>query len=150
MEANKRYYFTDPLKAAWMSREFGVTLMVKAPYTREWDTVDEIDLELINDVRYFVFFQNDWFDKWEHCFLNGERQYQLVDERMYIHPASLSIFEPMEGDVGESEDGQLVKFRNGEWVQVDGHDLAQYHPPVGKISIIRRNRKSFEAPEEQA
>lgn len=121
MEAKKLYY-TDPLKAAWMAREFGVVFISSC-------TDDTLD--------------------WENDFCEVSPQGWNCS-KLYIHPDSLSIFEPMEGDVGESEDGQLVEFRKGEWVQIDGHDLAQYHPPVGKISIIRRDKKSFEAPEEQA
>lgn len=129
MEATKHYYYIDPLKAAWMAREFGVEFF------------------------------------WELSRMDGLK---LID-RYVVHPDSLHIFEPMEGDVvfmTALGGGFGVGLYN---VCLDGEDIYDNHICISNIKskdsvmesgdmwgslflgeIVQRNNKAFFMPETEA
>lgn len=128
-----KLYYTDPLKAAWMSREFGVDLRTNGCRTA---------LPL-------------WiFGRWI------ENKWDKVAE---IHPDSLSIFKPMEGDVYEvdvTEDVPVYheRARFGDAPMYYKSRSSPYHQfqiyknnPNGVFKrIVERNGKAFFMPEVEA
>lgn len=72
-----KLYYTDPLQAAWMAREFGVKF------------------ENEDDAAMFVIEGGD-----EYATLS-QMQQTITSKKYYIHPDSYHIFEPQEGDVVE-------------------------------------------------
>lgn len=94
----KRYYYTDPLAAAWMAKHFGMKL--HSIHTDE----QMADYDIPETDRNF-----DWFDS---CIVDGfERDVEMVSDAIeyiekasdciYIHPDSLHLLEPQEGDAVE-------------------------------------------------
>lgn len=71
----KRYYYTDPLAAAWMSFRHDMKFLAN-PHTIKLH-FDLFDVDLIDE-------SND----------EG-----LKDDIFYIHPDSLHLLEPQEGDI---------------------------------------------------
>lgn len=123
-----RMYYTDPLKAAWMAREFGVkyhdTLISPVELTVP-DLMDEIRDNLVDGTAF---------------------------DNLYIHPDSYSVFEPQEGDVvtvsnlvatiGSISDKTTIwgKMVSGKGVRASFYDSAI-------DNTIQRNNKAFFMPE---
>lgn len=109
-----KLYYTDPLKAAWMAREFGVKF--------EQDNFSQ---------------GRDW--------LCGSTLYH-GDAPYFIHPDSLSIFEPMEGDLVYCHPTDVYEIWRDE----------KFEPTVVHKSfadlgdIVTRNGKAFFMPETKA
>lgn len=102
-------HYTDPLKAEWMAREFGVKMYATANNTPINGHVDDVYL-----CEIFV-----------------------CDTTIYhIHPDSLHIFEPMEGDLALSPSG-------APWLSTGRKAIAAIHGN----EIIQRNGKAFFMPE---
>ncbi len=86
---DKRYYYDDPLAAAWMAKHFGMMFIARADtnlsMTPHWGIwLKDYDLVCVPD-----------------SYTEGKSGI-----RFYIHPDSLSILEPMIGDL-VSEDASL-------------------------------------------
>lgn len=73
-----RLYYDDPLQAAYMAREFGVK--VKALLDADW---------LLS-----------WYDLLSDDFIEPYRLNKKF--KLYVHPDSEHIFEPIEGDLGNA------------------------------------------------
>lgn len=68
-----RKYYTDPLKAAWMAREFGVRL---------------------------GYYQNNGtFVEYEKPITGMDCAWRIIGSGFYLHPENFIIFEPKEGDI---------------------------------------------------
>lgn len=139
-----RYYYTDPLKAAWMAREFGMKLICY------YEPEDE-GLEYAGDEESYPF---------EHAAIHAEMWGDVITEkcrRQYIHPDSLKILEPQVGDLILFEWGALTyvtpawvhEFKDGECRVVCGpqgpDDICL---PIEECEIIQRNGKAFFWPED--
>ena len=74
MSSRNKLYYTDPLKAAWMAREFGVVIeQARCKSSIEWEQ---------------DFYKSICYD----AMLRHDKTY-------YIHPDSYHVFEPVEGDM---------------------------------------------------
>jgi len=118
-----KLYYTDPLKAAYMAREFGVKLLFIEHYGDDkWET--EITWEGIikTAARY------------------GIGTYEL--SRLYVHPDSLDIFKPKEGD--------LVTIRKDDFGAtpfVFRGDLSDWD--TFERHVLFRDKKHFFMPEDE-
>lgn len=90
---NKKLYYTDPLAAAYMAREFGVEFI---PNVRGYSHA-VIDLTLRGDNNEIVawLMVDGELDGWNRRI--GEAL--KPGEKIYIHPDSYDIFEPKVGDL---------------------------------------------------
>jgi len=109
---------TDPLAAAYMAREFGM----------------EFDIP------------NDKYGKAKDYSITYACEEFGVKPPFYIHPDSLPILQPQDGDVylntaGRPEIWHERQFLNGRWVKMTWHK---------DYKIIQRNNKPFFAPLEEA
>jgi hypothetical protein len=115
-----KYYYTDPLKASWMT----VVLDVK------YCSADGKEL---------------WCDAYNGCFWDGnEERY----DKAYINSESEHIFKPIEGDIGintDDEDGtkEPCQFIENNWVT---GQLGEYYFCFGRQEIIQRDHKAFFMP----
>lgn len=135
-----RMFYTDPLKAAWMERDYGVKLTTKG------------DLPLVN--------VGIGMASESHMgFIYHQPPY-------YVHPDSEHIFQPQVGDivVFSADDGSLC-VDAVEQVYFDGDESYPYtgdsgtviqlcasHPDwlhARKARIIQRNGKAFFMPENE-
>lgn len=134
-----RYYYTDPLEAAYMAREFGVRF-----YTDDED-VPEPDREF----------------GWEKCrsrdkLADFEGYYSNLCEanKLLIHPDSYHIFEPIAGDwLNVSSDSMQGYHLFDDTDDYDGKSIYSKHRgsfcPVSNLKIIQRDNKPFFWPEEE-
>lgn len=113
-----KYYYKDPLAAAYMAREFGIKL-------------------------YWLNKKGAKREPQSHKTVLGyayEANLELPD-RFYIHPDSHHIFEPIVCDVGVDDNGTPVEYAAGAWVG-DGSPVG-----VEPVRIIQRNGRPFFWPE---
>lgn len=122
-----KYYYTDPLAAAWMEKNFGM----------------KIDAELPVQVRptFLNYSRDGGYD-----FL---RTYKLeTGNNLYIHPDSVKLLEPQEGDEGVDKSNSQCEFKNGQWlIDVDLDAVFYANEPV---KIDKRNGIPFMWPEVEA
>lgn len=129
--SNIRYFYTDPLAAAWMQKHFGMRF--------EDDILQQSkDSELLSAVSSLAV---------------GEAVKYL--SKIYIHPDSVSLLEPMEWDVGvDCRHGggymgymDLLKFRSPYWVyEINGNNIGE---KIKKVKIIQRHGGVFIYPESE-
>jgi hypothetical protein len=119
----KRYFYTDPLAAAWMAKHFGMRFI-------SWDSGKE-------------------YEEFMPIYNAGSPIEKIrEDQRYVVHPDSLPLLEPMVGDliyITESKIGTLtrqngdhLKLFTGDWLIKPDH-----------VSIIRRDGKPFFWPESE-
>jgi len=142
-----KLYYTDPLKAIWMQREFGVS------YTHMYHK---------GKLRYHVgyndpsedeqFTANDWFD-WI-----GE-QHMDFGNTSDVHPDSMYIFEPMAGDMLHfKHTGVSILYasfigytgsilNDNVYLSMDLHDSVEMIRSEDVIAVIQRDGKAFFMPE---
>lgn len=120
---NKRYYYTDPLAAAWMGEKYDMEFQVSEHGHFELGIlVDEDNL-----------FMEEWCE----------------DEHFYIHPDSLHLLEPKVGDVisGLAGGGKLYNRIIQEVVEGAEENAAAL---ISKgCAIIQRNGIAFIWPESE-
>ena len=127
---NKRYYFTCPIKALYMNKEFGV--------------------------KFYTTFKNDFFEKKLSFHLNFRDIYNALiqllgacnasssDYKIYVAPESEHIFEPKKGDEGRwarSIGAHYANYNGEQWVSAG---IEEKLP-----DIIYRNGKHFFNPKEE-
>lgn len=123
-----RYYYDDPLYAAIMARDFGVS------YTKD----GLVDGESIAVPHMYA--NADSF--------NNKYDLHIKDykgRKYHIHPVNETIFEPIEGDKGYDSRGFHCEFAGGVWIQ----DITMrygYYP----VEITRRDDKSFFMPKRES
>lgn len=120
-----KYYYTDPFAAAWMTKHFGVKIYtVGLSQDKKWLNYEESASSLASNIA-------------SGCW-----------GIYYIHPDSMTIFEPVEGDIGiECKHYPMVcVYGKNDWI---GDALAEEkgHFPEGPIKIIQRNGIPFMWPE---
>jgi hypothetical protein len=130
------HYYTDPLKAAWMMREHGLKFLVRNP-----------DMKVVFPTNPEFIDIQDW--TWLF-WVEGQDTPEIDYSPMFIHPESLPLLEPMEGDMVHHPSGRIgyVQDVDGEDVSIDvnGGDWgckSIYAP------IIQRNGKAFFMPESE-
>ena len=115
----KRYYYTDPVKAAYMSKEFGVKYM---------EQIGAMVRPLPEESYKWI--QENPTVNW--C------------SKFYVAKESESIFDPHFIDRGINRDGVLFYYDcEGNWI-----DEYFFEPAIDydKIDIIMRDNKHFMAP----
>lgn len=142
MENKPRLYFSDPIVALYMMKEFGVDLQFKKPFdNRSGERFIELGDLWISDV---------------DC--TNHDEFRLVSllsandiPRIYVSPKSKSIFDPQEGDRGthaKLKDDEFFFWhrRNNIWIASNSANAAfDKH-----ISIVMRgNRLFFDALREE-
>lgn len=81
---NTRYFYTDPLAAAWMAKHFGMRFYC--------DTFEPFEYEGANDILQDM----------------GE------DEKACVHPDSLHLLEPQVGDLMRGSNNTAAMYFTGE------------------------------------
>lgn len=130
---SERYYYTDPLAALWMHKHFGMKLVHYATQEHveeyggalgeEWNWLDCLpmdtgpEIEMTRDVLGWL----------ERC-----------GGKIYIHPDSLHLLEPQNGDIGNCGEA----YDKGRWHSGAGMSC-------GEPEIISRNGIPFMWPEEE-
>ena len=91
----KKYYFTCPIKAAYMNHEFGV--------------ITYIELSIKGEIydRYFI-------KDWNHRELELDAKDKYHHNKYYVAPESEHIFEPKEGDIGIYQQRVNVIYRDSK------------------------------------
>lgn len=137
---DKKLFYTDALKAAWMTKEFGVEF-----YDGSKPSVE-------GECKSF------------HA--SNNLLYPLVDTHKkvtyYVHPDNYGIFEPKENDLVQYEDGAVQYVRTGWVISNDEHGVnvtwganlqgTDYHEFLVKpedVEIIQRDGKAFFQPESE-
>lgn len=123
-----RYFYTDPLAAAWMAKHFGMRF--QALYCNE---DDNRDLDTVDDI------------------LSSGHSVDLS-----IHPDSLHLLEPKDGDIGiwsekwsgHRDEGKFTYSAIGFYASNQPYTSADYRPPMH--TIIQRSGVAFHWPEREA
>lgn len=112
-------YYTDPLKAALMARDYGVRLI-----SRGGAELHNFGLGIGAKTKLLgiVYHQPPY----------------------YVTPDSEHIFQPQKNDFGEDAMGSPCLFNGGEWVSLAGE---RGHWVTATVEITRRNGKAFFMPE---
>lgn len=155
-----RYFYTDPLAAAWMAKHFGMRLLA-----------DDGDDGLVDAGARFIDCDDTFRELWQHDF--------SYLGKLYIHPDSLALLEPKDGDAVEfdrwhwerqrhedmrnapyqSHFGRVHLFKNtrpdgGDWLQISSAGVGwddNYHGQFAlPFKVIQRNGKAFMWPESEA
>lgn len=134
-----KLYYTDPLIAAYMAREFGVILLVY----RYTDTDYAINLPNGKGFEW----SNDWVK-------TSELLVTIPIEGGNIHPKSHHIFEPKVGDLLDgwaSRMGHVEEITDEDYV-IDVHGGSwgcpkSYSGHIITYEIIQRDNKHFFMPE---
>lgn len=124
-----KFYYTDPLAAAWMAKHFGMKI---APDPREFPNAGDASFDE-NGVLMQASLAAMGAPKWR---------------KWYVHPDSLSILEPQMGDLMTSEhrDGRIASFsKDGSFEDVDDYT---WHKDI-PVKIIQRNGFAFMWPESE-
>lgn len=117
-----KYYYTDPLAAAWMAKNFG---MVFIYIDRDYGEKISSD---------YLTFLGDWSGR----------------GKILVHPDSLNLLEPQNNDIGQRSDGKYNfpywynKTYGKSWLCYDTPI-----DPILQIKIIRRNDIPFMWPESE-
>jgi len=119
---SKRYYYTCPIKTAYMNHEFGV--------------ITYVELSIESEIyKYFI-------KDWNHRELKLDPKEKHYRDKYYVAKESEHIFEPKKGDEGRwlRPIGAHYANHNGEqWVSAG----IEPNPP----EIIIRDNKQFFMPE---
>jgi hypothetical protein len=122
-----KMYYTDPLKAAWMCREFGVKFQTEHGELMEY---------------HHPFGWNSETESIGNMF-----------QRFYIHPDSLALFQPKIGDWVQIINKAT---RNHGWIRHYTKSIAAHEKhgayirerfKNNNLRIIQRNNKAFFTPE---
>lgn len=118
----KKYFYTDALKAAWMTREFGIKI----------DGSDVVSI-----------YKDTPIDEYPYEVLCSNAAIKTIPEiKYYIHPDCHEMLKPQVGDVLQNKGiiykdikYDVVTNLNAQWIQVK------------PIIIIQRNGNAFFMPE---
>jgi hypothetical protein len=141
--AQKRYFYTDPLAAAWTAKHFSMRLVTPHGEDLLWH-----DGKLMFRKPY----------PFEGGVLEGK--WLLIEslDPHYIHSDSLYLLEPQDRDSGES-DGNSGEFSKAKYStdEFNENDLVFYqagnelpYALDGNETVTRRNGMAFHWPEEEA
>ncbi len=119
-----KYYYDDPLQAAYMLREFNF----------------KIGCYDIDDLNYF---EEDSLNSLSDGIGNNQIESD-IDSAYIIHPDCYELLKPKEGDLGKDSGNPLYYylFWEGVWRSLNGIKLEDN----GTIEIIQRNNKAFFTP----
>jgi hypothetical protein len=130
-----RYYYTDPLAAAWMSKHFGMRFAT---------------LPSLSMTPWYGL----WLDGYEFKFESDIYTASKGNIRYVVHPDSLSILEPKAGDLAQIEFG-LVYVNSGRGGVIHSAWMAnsapneEYQGEMIASRILTRNGIPFMWPEKE-
>lgn len=119
-----RYYYTDPLAAAWMAKHFGMK------FTNDVAT----DSRCAENMGKLLSMAMD--------------EEVTIHARFIIHPDSQHLLEPQQWDVLQAADSTAVSYYDGFYRKDEGfvfHDESAHK----SVKIIQRNGLSFMWPESE-
>lgn len=116
-----RYFYTDPLAAAWMAKHFGMRFTAWNGKSRAYNEIQVLPL------------------------IDSENHYQRL-----VHPDSLPLLEPRESDEGFDSDGRQCYFRDGKWFVPHTVASSADEDATLPIAIDKRNGIAFLWPESEA
>ena len=119
---SKRYYYTCPIKTAYMNHEFGVITYVEL----------SIESEIFD--KYFI-------KDWNHRELKLDPKEKHCRDKYYVAEESEHIFEPKKGDLAHYD------LNGGSGVYQFTNKPIRWAEGVTNIQIIRRDNKQFFYPE---
>lgn len=119
-----KMYYTDPLKASWMAREFGVKFFDGGLPDEDGDFYEIGVLGCLDEAMRLT---------WNKIY--------LTKPFVYTHPDSMHIFEPKVGDVVLTGDNDYMEIT---------YDVASFSARHGFRTIIQRDNKAFFWPEVEA
>lgn len=136
-----KLYYTDPLAAAIMARDFGVEL-----YSNHTDEqMDEYDKS--EPQRSFRWFDSCLTDGWMHdveMVSDAIRFIEDASDKIYVYPDNYDIFQPKVGD--KDEDG--FRFEGGAWVRFEMNGTKRILM-ANESYTAKRNNKPFFTPLEE-
>lgn len=142
-----RHYYTDPLAAAWMAKHFGMIYGVPYPLTPSREATQTGIEKIICRIDQDNYFNGHGYPKSESTILifKHERNY-TEDARppFYIHPDSLHLLEPQDGDLILTTDRGGTK----ALFFVDEHTF-DFIKRCKTFNIIQRNGIPFMWPESE-
>lgn len=127
MTGKPRYYYTDPLAAAFMAKHFGVKFSAYPLSPR----VDAFNIKPYFDKNGDLCF----------CLISQEGKHQLFHDKLYIHPDSLHLLEPQVGDL------TMYKFIEQGGCVITPAWFSEHLRKEQVESIIQRNGIAFMWPE---
>ena len=136
-------FYTDPLQAAYMVREFGVRFV---PNVKGYNHAS-IDLTIRGDTNENItwLMVDGELDGWNNRIGDALKP----DEKIYIHEDSLPIFEPQNSDVGIDSASRIYTWFGGKWIA-----QGKSSEPVYPVDIVtrwqQRTLKRFFTPQEEA
>lgn len=126
-----KYYYTCPIKALYMMKEFGVKFELGYGAFRNY----KIEDNSIHSIREFI---NDCLD------------YGQDFRKFCVSEESEHIFEPKEGDVGLLDNRHSAIFQGGSWRYDEMiSDSKPYFEKEHRGKIIMRDNKQFFMPKEE-
>lgn len=135
-----KYYYTDPLKAAWMSEKFGVRFLVDAP-EKEWLSMTAV-------------YASD-YNKDVDGAISGI--IHAFSGRIYVHTDDYGVFEPKDGDMCDYTWDQAClrsraykeDYRTNCLAVVGHYEVVKFKEKAGYYlnEIIKRNGTAFFMPE---
>ncbi len=134
-----RYFYRDPLAAAWMAKHFGMKLLAESS--------DEG--RLVDAGARFIDCDDTFRELWQHDF--------SYLGKLYVHPDILHLLEPQVGDVviaelhGPVRIANFAEFKGRKTIETvsDCYGGGSFYPE-GVTSIIQRNGMAFHWPEQEA
>ena len=130
MTDQKKLYYTDPRKAAWMAGEFGV----------EYENMQDKFYSHKKNANMTTTAWGEWT-------MRVRSKMGMFPDKFYIHPDSYNIFEPQEGDLINQEGSGVFDLTE------DILSETKYLFPKDPFefwSIIQRNNTAFFMPEVEA
>ena len=124
----KRFFYTDPLAAAWMAKHFGMTFEFwHREYSYRPDDLEYVVARFMRDGR--------------------------VERPVYVHPDSLHLLEPQIGDQGIDANECQCRYLDdydpeGAWF-IDGVPVTSFDRATLPVSIDKRNGIAFMFPESE-
>lgn len=128
-----KLYFTDPIKALYTMREFGVKFYILGA------VVSTVDLHtgkktFVGQIQ--IDFQEEYLDQ----VLGSSADIGNLKGKIYVAKESEHIFEPKDGDIGIRND-EILSYKNCHWnIMVSGKL---------EVDIIMRDGKHFFNPENE-
>ena len=149
-----RLFYTCPIKAAYMAKEFGVKLHLDIK-KKDGKSISSIEHKIeipnlgINRFKQIVRPRTDgsdeadleWVDTGEQDYLS----YTSGNEKIFVAKESEHIFEPKEGDFGIDKTGDICEFGVSEWIAYN--EFRSNNPKNHNPKIIIREGKEFFMPE---
>ena len=133
----KRYYFTDPVAAAWMAKHFGMRIGAwRSGCFTEWP--------------HWTFCLGDPEDSAQ----SGNMGFRPYGGPIHVHPESEILLEPQVGDCIEFPaavpEHRFASVRDNEDDMTKLHlSFARYKASTGCVKVIQRDNKPFFWPESE-